>query len=136
MIFDTTDETQRDLQTAALVTATGITYDDWATNNGITLNLTNQDICYRDGRLYLVNWAYSDKDARAVGIRTDENVIYQVDTRNDYAIRAFVVREPRQEMESMDFADDGEAYVLFNGGGRERDHFFIYRVLFDEKDLE
>ena len=43
-VFDTTDETQRDLQTAALVTATGITYDDWATNNGITLNLTNQDI--------------------------------------------------------------------------------------------
>ena len=32
------------MQTAALVTATGITYDDWATNNGITLNLTNQDI--------------------------------------------------------------------------------------------
>lgn len=43
-VFDTSEETQRDLQTAALVTATGITYDDWATNNGITLDLTNQDI--------------------------------------------------------------------------------------------
>lgn len=43
-VFDTSEETQRDLQTAALVAATGITYDDWATNNGITLNLTYQDI--------------------------------------------------------------------------------------------
>lgn len=43
-VFDTSEETQRDLQTAALVTATGLTYDGWATNNGITLNLTNQDI--------------------------------------------------------------------------------------------
>ncbi len=43
-LFDTSEETQRDLQTAALVAATGITYDDWATNNGITLNLTYQDI--------------------------------------------------------------------------------------------
>lgn len=43
-LFDTSEETQRDLQTAALVAATGITYDGWATNNGITLNLTYQDI--------------------------------------------------------------------------------------------
>lgn len=43
-IFDTSEETQRDLQTAALVTSIGLTYDGWATNNGITLNLTNQDI--------------------------------------------------------------------------------------------
>lgn len=43
-VFDTSEETQRDLQTAALVAATGITYDGWATNNGITLNLTYQDI--------------------------------------------------------------------------------------------
>ena len=102
----------------------------------VVTDLTNQDICYHDGRLYLVNWAYYRCDARAVGVRTNENVIYQVDVRNNYAVRAFVVREPRQEMESIDFADDGEAYVLFNGGGRERGYFLIYRVVFEERDLE
>ena len=43
-VFDTSEETQRDLQTAALVTSSGLTYDGWVTNNDITLNLTNQDV--------------------------------------------------------------------------------------------
>lgn len=42
--FDTTEQTQVDLQTAAIVTATGATYDNWVTNNGVTLNLTAEDV--------------------------------------------------------------------------------------------
>lgn len=43
-IFDTTEQTQTDLQTAAIVTTNGGTYDNWVTNNGVVLNLTSQDI--------------------------------------------------------------------------------------------
>lgn len=42
--FDTTEQTQSDLQTAAIVTSTGGTYDNWVTNNGVVLNLTMQDV--------------------------------------------------------------------------------------------
>lgn len=42
--FDTTEQTQSDLQTAAIVTANGGTYDNWVTNNGVVLNLTAEDI--------------------------------------------------------------------------------------------
>ncbi|MBO4855255.1 hypothetical protein J5500_02505 [Candidatus Saccharibacteria bacterium] len=101
----------------------------------VATDLTNQDICYYDGYLYLVNWAYDSQAARSVGIKTNQNVIYQVDMRNNCAVRAFVVCEPRLEMESMIFVD-GEAYVLFNGGGSRYWYFYIYRVLFDENDLK
>ncbi len=42
--FDTTEQTQSDLQTAAIVTSTGATYDNWVTNNGVVINLTAQDV--------------------------------------------------------------------------------------------
>lgn len=42
--FDTTEQTQSDLQTAAIVTSTGGTYDNWVTNNGVVLNLTAEDV--------------------------------------------------------------------------------------------
>ena len=42
--FDTTEKTQSDLQAAGLVTLTGVTYDNWVTNNGVTINLTAEDI--------------------------------------------------------------------------------------------
>lgn len=42
--FDTTEQTQSDLQTAAIVTSSGGTYDNWVTNNGVVLNLTMQDV--------------------------------------------------------------------------------------------
>ena len=42
--FDTTEQTQSDLQTAAIVTSMGGTYDNWVTNNGVVLNLTAEDI--------------------------------------------------------------------------------------------
>ena len=100
----------------------------------VSTNLTNQDIGYFNGRVYLVNWAYHRNDARAVGIRVNENVIYQVDVRSGEILQAFVVREPRMEMESIDFID-GEAYVLFNGGGGRHGCFYIYRIDFEEKDL-
>lgn len=44
-IFDTSDETQRDLNTATnYCLATGGTYDNWTTNNDVVLNLTLEDI--------------------------------------------------------------------------------------------
>ena len=43
-VFDTSEETQRDLQTAALVTASGVTYPNWVTNNNITIELTAEDV--------------------------------------------------------------------------------------------
>ena len=43
-LFDTSEQTQRDLLTAFAVCSTGETYDGWITNNGIELNLTLQDI--------------------------------------------------------------------------------------------
>ena len=44
-VFDTSDETQRDLNTATdYCLATGKTYNNWTTNNGVVLNLTIEDI--------------------------------------------------------------------------------------------
>ena len=97
-------------------------------------DLTNQDIGYYNGKLYLVNWADELGDAFAVGVLTDQNVIYQYDPSND-TMRAFAVLNPRMEMESIDFAD-GVAYVLFNGGGSKQQYFYIYRVDFAQEDLE
>lgn len=44
-LFDTKEKTQNDLNTATnFCLATGGTYDNWITNNGIKLNLTLEDI--------------------------------------------------------------------------------------------
>ena len=44
-LFDTTEETQRDLLTATnYCMATGEAYEGWITNNGVELNLTLEDI--------------------------------------------------------------------------------------------
>lgn len=43
-VFDTSEQTQRDLLTAFAVCSTGETYDGWVTNNGVVLNLTIEDI--------------------------------------------------------------------------------------------
>lgn len=44
-IFDTKEKTQNDLNTATnFCLATGRTYDNWTTNNGVVLNLTLEDI--------------------------------------------------------------------------------------------
>lgn len=42
--FDTTEQTQKDLNTAGIVIATNSVYPDWTTNNGITLDLTQEDL--------------------------------------------------------------------------------------------
>lgn len=42
--FDTSAKTQSDLMAAGLVTATGVTYDNWVCNNGVVINLTNADV--------------------------------------------------------------------------------------------
>lgn len=42
--FDTSEQTQRDLMAAGLVTSTGVTYDNWVCNNGVVINLTNTDV--------------------------------------------------------------------------------------------
>ena len=43
-VFDTTEQTQRDLLTAFAVCSTGQTYGDWVTNNGVVLDLTMEDV--------------------------------------------------------------------------------------------
>ena len=43
-VFDTSMTTQADLLTAFCVCSTGTTYDNWVTNNGISLNLTLEDV--------------------------------------------------------------------------------------------
>ena len=43
-VFDTSEQTQSDLQTAAIVTSTGGVYPNWVTNNNITIDLTNEDV--------------------------------------------------------------------------------------------
>lgn len=43
-LFDTTEQTQRDLLTAFAVCSTGATYDGWVTNNGVELDLTLEDV--------------------------------------------------------------------------------------------
>ena len=43
-VFDTSEQTQRDLLTAFAVCSTGETYDGWVTNNGVVLNLTIEDV--------------------------------------------------------------------------------------------
>lgn len=44
-VFDTKEKTQNDLNTATnFCLATGGTYDNWVTNNGITLNLSLEDL--------------------------------------------------------------------------------------------
>lgn len=43
-VFDTSEQTQRDLLTAFAVCSTGETYDGWVTNNGVVLNLTLEDV--------------------------------------------------------------------------------------------
>ena len=97
-------------------------------------DLTNQDIAYYNGKLYLVNWAYRRNEARAVGIRKNQNVIYQFDLETK-TMRAFIVGRPKMEMEGIYFID-GEAYVLFNGGGMKYGYYYIYKILFNERDLE
>lgn len=42
--FDTSKDTQADLLTAFSVASTGVTYNNWITNNGINLSLTLEDI--------------------------------------------------------------------------------------------
>lgn len=43
-VFDTSDQTQRDLLTAFAVCSSGTTYDGWITNNGVELDLTLEDV--------------------------------------------------------------------------------------------
>lgn len=43
-LFDTSEQTQRDLLTAFAECSTGVTYDGWVTNNGVELDLTLEDV--------------------------------------------------------------------------------------------
>ena len=90
-------------------------------------NLTKQDIAYCDNHAYLMNWAHDRREARVVGVLKNQNVIYRVNL-DDYAMDAYVIREPRLEIESMDFATNGDAYVLFNGIGSRYGYYYIYKI--------
>lgn len=83
-----------------------------------------QDIAYHGGYIYLADWGAINNISwlRRIGLQLNRNVIYRVDGWTG-EVEAFAVREPRQELESLDFAD-GECYLLLNGV----DDFRIYRV--------
>lgn len=99
---------------------------------GETLNfcsgLTVQDIAYTNGAVFLADWTRRDWSLkiRKMGLKNNQNVIYRL-RRDGGEVEAFLIDEPRLELESLDFADD-ECYVLMNGIGAEQDWFFIYRV--------
>ena len=90
--------------------------------------LVAQDIAYTNGAVFLADWAQHGwkASARKLGLKKNQNVIYRI-RRNDGEARAFLIDEPRLELESLDF-DKGECYVLMNGVGAEQDKYFIYRV--------
>lgn len=99
---------------------------------GETLNfcsgLTVQDIAYTNGAVFLADWAHRNWSLkiRKTGLKNNQNVIYRL-RRDGGEVEAFLIDEPRLELESLDFADD-KCYVLMNGIGAEQDWFFIYRV--------
>ena len=102
----------------------------------VNVMFTGQDIGFYHDRAYMVNWVSFDdrKYAWEVGLDYNYNIIYQFDT-NTERLRAFVVSEPYQEMEGIDFAG-GEAYVLMNGTGLVNNRYYIYKALFDRDDIE
>ena len=102
----------------------------------VNVMFTGQDIGFYHDRAYLIHWVSLDdrKYAWKVGLDYNQNIIYQFDT-NTEALRAFIVTEPYQEMESIDFAD-GKAYVLMNGTGLANNRYYIYEALFDRDDIE
>jgi hypothetical protein len=146
-------ETFRMLETFELPTdATGIAYGDdglYYLRSGTSLlstnsifgdviaeqytntMFTNQDIGYHNGSVYMINFIdkKSMHDAWKVGLDMNENIIYQFDIENE-SLRAYIVKEPYLEMESIDFAN-GKAYVLMNGTGLTRGRYYIYEAKFD-----
>lgn len=97
---------------------------------------TNQDIGYYHDKAYLVNWIDKEDmhNAWEVGLDMNENIIYQFDV-NTERLRAFIVKEPYLEMESIDFVN-GKAYVLMNGTGLTQNRYFIYEAKFNQSDID
>lgn len=102
----------------------------------VETEFTIQDIGYYNGYSYLCNWVKdaSCERAKNLGLQKNQNILYKVDS-NGVIVQVFLLTEPREELESIDFAD-GEAYVLMNGIGNDSKKFFIYRVEFDSEDLK
>ena len=89
-VFDTTEQTQRDLLTAFAVCSTGQSYEGWVTNNGVVLDLTMEDVAlisqvfkeksnvYDKWNLYkqAIDEAVTLEDVQAIVI--DYEVIYEV----------------------------------------------------------
>ena len=80
-VFDTTEQTQSDLQTAAIVTSSGGTYDNWVTNNGVVINLTAEDlqkifICFFQlvSPLYQLDLQYKNEIENATSAEDVENI--------------------------------------------------------------
>lgn len=80
-IFNTSDETQRDLLTAFAVCSTGVTYDDWTTNNGVKLNLTLEDVTLIAAKFKELSNVYSkwndfkEQIDKAVTVEELENIV-------------------------------------------------------------
>lgn len=84
-----------------------------------------QDIAYRDGFVYMADWASLRCWQALLRLRLlpNQNVIYRMDLATG-KVKAFLIKKPRQELESLCFAGH-DCYLLMNG--RDED-FYIYRV--------
>lgn len=101
----------------------------------VATDFTGQDIAYHDGYIYLANWIESGSDLAAMryGLVSNQNVIYKVDKRGNI-VDIFLLKTPKLELEGIDFVGN-EAYVLYNGLGKEKNEFRIYKLKLSADEL-
>lgn len=90
-----------------------------------------QDIAYRNGHVYMADWASWTRWPALwrLRLRPDQNVIYKM-RLTDGKVEAFLVKCTRRELESLCFAGQ-DCYLLMNGLGKDNRKFYIYRVARD-----
>ena len=88
-LFDTSEQTQRDLLTAFAVCSTGATYDGWVTNNGVELDLTLEDVTaistvFKEKSNVYGKWnEYNTAINGAETIAELDNIIIDYEVQND-----------------------------------------------------
>ena len=101
----------------------------------VETEFTGQDIAYHNGYVYLANWIESGSNLAAMryALVSNQNVIYKVDKRGNI-VDIFLLKTPKLELEGIDFVGD-EAYVLYNGLGKEKNEFRIYKLKLSADEL-
>lgn len=88
-VFDTSEETQRDLLTAYDVCATGVIYDGWTTNNCVELDLSLEDIVlifqvFKEKSNVYGKWKeYKQAIDKATTIKKVEAIVINYEVSND-----------------------------------------------------